>query len=179
MTCRSWQGTLHSPEHVPLGPATQTAHCWKKFGQNLGWFLRSVLLVRKGMSSLWVSWRHWKRECREQRVANGWKWWQVLMCRKVNFQESLPKNTAHRNAGASLWTLKICKIHVWVLQCFQYEHVHVYGPEYFKCELNSFWLTQGFDICKSLLALGVFLMACINSRCPFMNLKLKKKPTAF
>lgn len=73
----------------------------------------------------------------------------------------------------------ICKIYIWVLQYFQCEHVHVYDPEYFKCELSSFWLTQGIDICKSLLALGVFLMACINSRCPFMNLKFKKNPLPF
>jgi len=32
----------------------------------------------------------------------------------------------------------ICKIYIQVLQYFQYEHVHVYDPEYFSCELHSF-----------------------------------------
>lgn len=178
MTCKSWQGTRW-PSHASF-------HSTSPWDQP-----PMLLVVGNGLAKIpadaHVHWCWWGREgapyefhvdiqtceCGEQEVEEQLA---MMASRDVHIDEFPEGGLAFKKYcpqkyGCFPMNSMICKIYIWVLQYFQYEHVHVYDPEYFNCELNSFSLTQGFDICKSLLDLGVSLMAYINSRCPFMHLK--------
>lgn len=81
-----------------------------------------------------------KHECGEQEME---EWLAMMASTDVRIDEFPEgglafKKYCSQKYGYFPMKSMICKIYIWFLQYFQYEHVHVYDPEYFTCELNSF-----------------------------------------